>query len=77
MEKLINQVLNNLLLEFTVTTGIFGSETYVFIDGAEGKEEFTEAEIVGLFNYADFFFLIDESFIVQNIDMKWKIRQSV
>lgn len=29
MEKLINQVLNNLLLEFTVTTGIFGSETYV------------------------------------------------
>lgn len=44
---------------------------------AEGKEEFTEAEIVGLFNYADFFFLIDESFIVRNIDMKWKIRQSV
>lgn len=33
MEKLINQVLNNLLLEFTVTTGIFGSETYVFVDG--------------------------------------------
>lgn len=29
MEKLINQVLNNLLLEFTVT----GSETYVFVDG--------------------------------------------
>lgn len=27
------QVLNNLLLEFTVTTGIFGSETYVFVDG--------------------------------------------
>lgn len=137
MEKLINQVLNKLLLEFTVTTGIFGSETYVFVDGlrhqkgelfpfnyepkdmafiletfysrlsaiyevvtirdvcekeikflenktyevkileAEGKEEFTEAEIVGLFNYADFFFLIDESFIVRNIDMKWKIRQSV
>lgn len=171
MEKLINQVLNNLLLEFTVTTEVFGSETYVFVDGlwhqkgwsfpfeyeprdmayiletfysrlsaiyevvtvkdlcekeikflesktqelrkiretlsdidekmshllgvrikelkkeiasyevkileAEGKEEFTEAEIVGLFGYADFFFLIDESFIVRNIDMKWKIRQSV
>lgn len=44
---------------------------------AEGKEEFTEAEIVGLFGYADFFFLIDESFIVRNIDMKWKIKQSV
>lgn len=171
MENLINQVLNNKLLEFTVTTEVFGSETYVFIDGiwhqkgelfpfdyepegmafiletfysrlsaiyevvtirdlcekeikflenktwelrkirasiadvdermshllgkrikelkkeiasyevkileAEGKEEFTEAEIVGLFGYADFFFLIDESFIVRNIDMKWKIRQSV
>lgn len=44
---------------------------------AEGKKEFTEAEIVGLFGYADFFFLIDESFIVRNIDMKWKIKQSV
>lgn len=171
MEKLINQVLNNLLLEFTVTTGIFGSETYVFVDGlwhqkgelfpfnyepkdmafiletfysrlsaiyevvtirdvcekeikflenktwelrkireslsdidekmshllgkrikelkkeiasyevkileAEGKEEFTEAEIVGLFGYADFFFLIDEAYIVRNVNMKRKIRQSV
>lgn len=171
MENLINQVLNNKLLEFTVTTEVFGSETYVFIDGiwhqkgelfpfdyepegmafiletfysrlsaiyevvtirdvcekeikflesktwelrkirasiadvnermsrllgvrikelkkeiasyevkileAEGKEEFTEAEIVGLFGYADFFFLIDESFIVRNKDMKWKVRQSV
>ena len=162
MEKLINQVLNNLLLEFTVTTGIFGSETYVFIDGiwhqkgelfpfdyepegmafiletfysrlsaiyevvtirdvcetwelrkireslsdidekmshllgkrikelkkeiasyevkileAEGKEEFAEAEIVGLFGYADFFFLIDEAYIVRNVNMKWEIRQSV
>lgn len=171
MEKLINQVLNNLLLEFTVTTGIFGSETYVFINGiwhqkgelfpfdyepegmafiletfysrlsaiyevvtirdvcekeikflenktwelrkireslsdidekmshllgkrikelkkeiasyevkileAEGKEEFAEAEIVGLFGYADFFFLIDEAYIVRNVNMKWEIRQSV
>ena len=38
MEKLINQVLNNLLLEFTVTTGIFGSETYVFVDGKRSAE---------------------------------------
>ena len=171
MEKLINQVINNLLLEFTVTTEVFGSETYVFVDGlwhqkgwsfpfeyepkdmayiletfysrlsviydivtvkdlcekeikflesktqelrkireslsdidekmshllgkrikelkkeiasyevkileAEGKEEFTQAEIIGLFDPADFFFLIDEGYIIRNIDMKWKIRQSV
>lgn len=44
---------------------------------AEGKEEFTEAEIVGLFGYADFFFLIDEAYIVRNVNMKWEIRQSV
>lgn len=172
MEKLINQILNNKLLEFTVTTELFGSETYVFVDGtwlrkkdgnitfdytpyimvsllkgfysrenaiyevvtirdvcekeikflesktwelrkirasiadvdermshllgkrikelkkeiasyeikileAEGKEKFTEAEIVSLFGYTDFFFLIDEAYIVRNVDMKWKVRQSV
>ena len=44
---------------------------------AEGKEKFTEAEIVSLFGYTDFFFLIDEAYIVRNVDMKWKVRQSV